>query len=67
MEYRKLGAFDLHLDADVAAALDKVSAPQPGGYPYGAFGSGQRARSLDGSQAQQALIAEGSDAPVGCR
>ena len=64
---RNLDAAGLHLDADTTAALDAVSAPTPGGYPYGAFGPGQRARSLDGSQAQQALIAEGSDAPVGCR
>jgi aryl-alcohol dehydrogenase (NADP+) len=38
-----LGAADLHLDADATAALDAVSVPTPGGYPYGAFGSGQRA------------------------
>ena len=39
-----LGAAGLHLDADAKAALDAVCAPQPGGYPYGGFGSGQRAR-----------------------
>lgn len=62
-----LGAADLHLDADATAVLNAVSAPSPGGYPYGAFGSGQRARSLDGRSAQQDLIGEGSDAPLGRR
>ena len=62
-----LGAADLHLGAESKAALDAVSRPQSGGYPYGAFGSGQRARSIDARQAQQALIAEGSDAPLGRR
>lgn len=62
-----LAAADLHLDADVKAELNAVSQPQPGGYPYGAFGSGQRSRSIDGSQAQQALVGKGSDAPLGHR
>ena len=34
---------DLHLKSDATAALDAVSAPTPGGCPYGVFGSGQRA------------------------
>ncbi len=59
-----LGAADLHLDADVTAALDAVSAPTPGGYPYGAFGSAQRARSLEGGRATQDVVAGGSDAPL---
>ena len=44
MEQRpdNLGAAGLRLDADATAALDAVSAPIPGGYPYGASGSGQR-------------------------
>jgi Aldo/keto reductase family len=32
-----LAAADLTLDSDVTAELEKVSAPQPGGYPYGAL------------------------------
>lgn len=60
-----LGAAELHLDADSTAALDAVSEPQPGGYPYGAFGSGQRSRSLDGTAAEQVLVGQGSDAPLG--
>lgn len=41
-----------------------VSAPTPGGYPYGAaVGCGQRSRSLDVRAAQQNLIGEGSDSP----
>ncbi len=60
-----LGAAEHYLDADVTAARDAVSAPTPGGYPFGAFGSGQRARSFDRRVAQQVLIAEGSDAPLG--
>ncbi len=59
-----LGAADLHLDADVTAALDAVSAPTPGGYPYGAFGSAQRARSLEGGRATQDVVAGGIDAPL---
>jgi aryl-alcohol dehydrogenase (NADP+) len=62
-----LGAVGLHLDAEITAALDAVSAPTPGGYPYGAFGAAQRARPLDGSQATYALVAAGSDAPLGRR
>ncbi len=62
-----LRAADLHLDGDATAALDAVSAPTPGGYPYGAFGAGQRSRSLDGRSAQQELIPGGSDAPLGRR
>ncbi|WP_330286537.1 aldo/keto reductase [Streptomyces sp. NBC_00576] len=39
-----LGAAELHLDADTTAALNTVSAPQHGGYPYGGFGTAQRSR-----------------------
>jgi aryl-alcohol dehydrogenase-like predicted oxidoreductase len=60
-----LGAAHLHLDAEATATLDAISAPQSGGYPYGAFGTTQRARDLDGSQAQAKLVAEGSDTPLG--
>jgi len=38
-----LGAAELTLDNAATAALEKVSAPQSGGYPYGAFGAGQSA------------------------
>lgn len=62
-----LGAVDLHLDAEATAAVDAVSVPTPGGYPYGAFGSGQRARPLDGGRATQDLVARGSDSPLGRR
>lgn len=61
-----LGAADLTLDAEANAALDEVSAPTPGGYPYGAFGSAQRERSVDTSvQALGAIIGKGSDHPLG--
>jgi aryl-alcohol dehydrogenase-like predicted oxidoreductase len=39
-----LGAADLALDSKVIAVLDAVSKPISGGYPYGAFGLGQRTR-----------------------
>ena len=62
--HENLGAAGLHLDADATTALDEISAPQSRGYPYGAFGSGQRARSLSGINEQQELIGRGSDAPL---
>ena len=62
-----LGAAGLHLDADATAVPDEVSAPQPGGYPYGAFSSGQRARSLSEIDEQQELVGRGSDATLGRR
>src|SRR3984957_1456001 len=37
-----LGAADLTLSEDATSELERVSAPQPGGYPYGAFGAWQR-------------------------
>ncbi|WP_405965673.1 aldo/keto reductase [Streptomyces sp. NBC_00723] len=60
-----LGAAELHLDADTTAALNTVSAPQHGGYPYGGFGTAQRSRDFHGSKAQANLIDGGSDAPLG--
>ncbi|MBR7896948.1 aldo/keto reductase [Burkholderia multivorans] len=61
-----LGAVDLALDAEATTTLAKVSAPTPGGYPYGAFGSGQRERSLQTSaQALGALVGGGSNHPLG--
>jgi aryl-alcohol dehydrogenase-like predicted oxidoreductase len=61
-----LGAADLTLDAEATAALDEVSAPTPGGYPYGAFGRAQRERSVDTSvQALGAVIGQGSGHPLG--
>jgi hypothetical protein len=53
-----LGAVDLTLDAEAIAALDSVSKPVSGGYPYGAFGSWQRSRWLgDGSAAPAPVFA----------
>ncbi len=47
-----LGAAELTLDKDATEALEKVSRPQPGGYPYGLFGQWQRGRALqDGNDA----------------
>jgi aryl-alcohol dehydrogenase (NADP+) len=61
-----LGAADLTLDNEATAALEKVSAPHSGGYPYGVFGAGQRARWLqDGTPAPTQPYAAGSDHPTG--
>jgi aryl-alcohol dehydrogenase (NADP+) len=61
-----LGGADLLLDADSIAALEEVSRPVPGGYPYGAFGQGQRNRDLhDGRPAPGLPVAGGSDHPLG--
>lgn len=62
-----LGAVDLHLDAEPTEALEKASRPQPGSYPYGGFGVGQRARPMDGSDGLTPLVAAGSSAPLGHR
>ena len=49
-----LGAADLTLSEDATSELERVSAPQPGGYPYGAFGAWQRGRPMqDGTEAPQ--------------
>jgi aryl-alcohol dehydrogenase-like predicted oxidoreductase len=60
-----LGAADLYLSEEATIALEEVSRPRPGGYPYGAFGQGQRARSVDGSAEQQNPVAQGSTLPLG--
>ncbi|WP_427918341.1 aldo/keto reductase [Streptomyces sp. cg40] len=61
-----VGAAALTLDAEATAALDKVSAPTPGGYPYGAFGTSQRDRRLQGgAQALGDLIGNGADHTTG--
>lgn len=61
-----LGAVDLTLSAEATAALDEVSATVTGGYPYGAFGSGQRARSLDPSDpGLGSVVGKGSLHPLG--
>ena len=61
-----LGAAELALDPEATAALEKVSAPTPGGYPYGAFGKGQRERSLETSaQALKSVVGSGSAHPLG--
>jgi aryl-alcohol dehydrogenase (NADP+) len=38
-----LGAAELTLDNEATTFLETISAPISGGYPYGAFGAGQRA------------------------
>jgi aryl-alcohol dehydrogenase (NADP+) len=60
-----LGAAGLHLGADATVLLEEISRPQPGGYPYGAFGRGQRARSCDGSAERQNPVVLGSSVPLG--
>lgn len=61
-----LGAADLTLDNEETSALEEVSAPQPGGYPYGTFGAFQRARWLrDGTPAPRQPYAVGSNHPTG--
>ena len=60
-----VGAAELHFDTGATAAPSSVSAPQPGGYPYGSSGAAQRARDFRGSKAQGDLITGGSDAPLG--
>jgi aryl-alcohol dehydrogenase-like predicted oxidoreductase len=61
-----LRAVELELSSDDTAALEAVSAPVSGGYPYGAFGTKQRERSIQTStQALAALVGEGSDHPLG--
>jgi aryl-alcohol dehydrogenase (NADP+) len=61
-----IAAADLTLDDEVTNALDKVSTPTPGDYPYGAFGTSQRDRRLQGGdQALGDLVGQGSDHPLG--
>jgi aryl-alcohol dehydrogenase-like predicted oxidoreductase len=63
-----LAAANLTLDRETTATLDAVSAPKPGGYPYGAFGAGQRFRDLkDGSPAPAQPYAGGSKRPLGAQ
>jgi aryl-alcohol dehydrogenase-like predicted oxidoreductase len=64
--HNNLGAAELTLDKEATTALDNVSAPQSGGYPYGAFGAGQRTRWLqDGTPAPTPPYAAGSNHPTG--
>jgi aryl-alcohol dehydrogenase-like predicted oxidoreductase len=60
-----LAMVDLNLGEEARDELKAVSAPVPGGYPYGAFGAGQRYRSLDGSDLQSDTVSGGSDHPTG--
>ncbi|ALM84227.1 aldo/keto reductase [Bordetella sp. N] len=60
-----LGASDLHLSTEATAMLNEVSRPQSGGYPYGAFGEGQRTRRLDGKNGLVDVVGGGSRAPLG--
>jgi aryl-alcohol dehydrogenase-like predicted oxidoreductase len=56
----------LALDETATAALEVVSRPRPGGYPYGAFGQGQRNRNLhDGVPAPGLPVWGGSEHPTG--
>lgn len=65
--HETLGAATLHLDPDAMRSLDEVSKPQSGTYPYGDFGVGQRARSLEpsGTAGVPPVTTKGSDAPLG--
>ncbi len=61
-----LGSADLILDETATVTLEEVSRPVPGGYPYGAFGAGQRNRDLkDGVPAPGLPVAGGSQHPLG--
>jgi aryl-alcohol dehydrogenase (NADP+) len=61
-----LAAAELTLSDELSNELEKVSAPRPGGYPYGAFGAWQRGRSMqDGSTAPPPPFTTGSDRPTG--
>ena len=60
-----LAAVDLHLDEESTAALEQVSRPVPGGYPYGEFGTLQRERPKGGANALAAVVAAGSRHPLG--
>lgn len=61
-----LGAIDLELDDASAQALDDVSVPTTGGYPYGAFGAWQRDRDMgDGARAAPPPFPGGSAHPLG--
>jgi aryl-alcohol dehydrogenase (NADP+) len=60
-----LKAVDVTLDDKTTAELEGVSAPTPGGYPYGAFGAWQRGRDLeDGSRAAPAPFSGGTVRPA---
>ena len=63
--HENLGAAELHLDAESTAALEATSRPSPGGYPYGAFGAGQRARPEDGADGLTPIVSAGSSHPLG--
>lgn len=61
-----LAAANLDLSSESTTALEQISKPVPGGYPYGAFGLGQRSRSLHtSSQALGDLVGKGSEHPLG--
>jgi aryl-alcohol dehydrogenase-like predicted oxidoreductase len=60
-----LAAADLKLDETATAALEEASRPQPGGYPYGAFGQWQRGRALGDGVEAPASTAVGSTNTLG--
>lgn len=61
-----LGALDITLDDTATAELDHISAPVPGGYPYGEFGVWQRSRWIqDAAAAPANPILQGASDPLG--
>ncbi len=61
-----LGAADLVLDDEATTTLETISRPEAGGYPYDAFGIGQRHRWLkDGEPEFEQPYEDGSDRPLG--
>lgn len=64
--HENLGAVDVNLEPDMVAALEEVSRPDTGAYPYGEFGKTQRNRWLqDGTPAPRGLFEGGSEHPLG--
>lgn len=61
-----LGAAELTLDDGATADLAAVSAPTPGGYPYGAFGTFQRSRWIEG-RTPAPFIMPNAPNPLGTR
>ncbi|MEQ4530588.1 MAG: aldo/keto reductase [Mixta sp.] len=61
-----LGMVDVVLSEEASQALEAVSRPVSGGYPYGAFGQWQRSRWMqDGSPAPEQIVIQGSAHPLG--
>lgn len=61
-----LGMVELVLSDEASQALEAVSRPESGGYPYGPFGQWQRARWMqDGTPAPESVVDAGSQHPSG--